>query len=365
MKMFLLSGSLETFLFKPLDTLEPDKRLAAIFTYIAFALVAVFVASIVFYFVKKTNTAKNLLKLTGGAFVGFSLVAGITMLVTTIKTDGFEPRLALPIITIMLSALVCVIIAVAVKNKKPEKFKSVAVAVGIVFTVILVIALAFLYGYYKEVIIADEYYDVNEIGLIVSFVIIVAIPAFVITRDKAAAGTKPLVFGALCIAVSFALSYFRLFKMPQGGSITFASLMPLLIYSYYFGIRRGVLTCLAYGILQAIQDPYIVHPIQFLMDYPIAFSFVGFAGAFRKIINGKRILTFCLGAGIAGIMRFVCHVVSGVFAFSVYAPDGISPLIYSLGYNSFVFVDIAISVVIGAVMLASENMSKQLSSMCN
>ena len=122
--------------------------------------------------------------------------------------------------------------------------------------------------------------------------------------------------------------------------------------------------CFAYGVLQAIQDPYIVHPVQFLMDYPIAFFFVGFAGIFRNVIKGKRVLSFCLGAGIAGIMRFICHVVSGVFAFSVYAPEGISPLVYSLGYNSFVFVDIAIAVAIGAVMLSSENMSRQLSSFC-
>jgi len=364
MKMFLLSGSFETFLFKPLDTLEPDKKLAAIFTYIAFAFVIALVASVIVYFSRKTDASKKVLKIIGGAFIGFALVAGITMLGVTIKTDGFEPRVALPIIAILLSAAVCLTIATFFKKKKSESFKSVAVALGIIFVVILVAMLALLYGYYKEVIVADEYYDVNEVGLIISFVVIVAAPVLVITREKPSAGTKPIVFGALCVAVSFALSYFRLFKMPQGGSITFASLMPLLIYAYYFGVRRGVLVCFAYGVLQAIQDPYIIHPVQFLIDYPIAFSFVGFAGVFRRTIKNKRVLTFCMGAGLAGLMRFVCHVVSGVFAFSVYAPEGVSPLVYSLAYNSFVFVDIAIAVVIGAVMLASENVSKQLSSLC-
>ena len=33
-----------------------------------------------------------------------------------------------------------------------------------------------------------------------------------------------IAFGAICIAMSFALSYVRLFKLPQGGSVTLVSL---------------------------------------------------------------------------------------------------------------------------------------------
>ena len=50
-----------------------------------------------------------------------------------------------------------------------------------------------------------------------------------------------------------------------------------------------------------------------------------------------------------GIARFVCHVLSGVVFFAEYAEgSGLSPLVYSLSYNSFVFVDLAICLVVVA-----------------
>jgi len=42
--------------------------------------------------------------------------------------------------------------------------------------------------------------------------------------------TLSLVYGALCVALSFILSYLRLFRMPQGGSLTIASMLPLALY---------------------------------------------------------------------------------------------------------------------------------------
>ena len=65
--------------------------------------------------------------------------------------------------------------------------------------------------------------------------------------------TKRLVYGALCIALSFALSYVKLFSMPMGGSITLCSMLPLMLYAYRFGTPAGLLAGLAYGLLQLIQ----------------------------------------------------------------------------------------------------------------
>ena len=60
-------------------------------------------------------------------------------------------------------------------------------------------------------------------------------------------------------------------------------------------------------------------------------------------------------------MRFVCHVISGVFAFAAYTPAGQTPLLYSIGYNSFVFVDIAIAVVVGVALMCSKDLRRMLS----
>ena len=114
------------------------------------------------------------------------------------------------------------------------------------------------------------------------------------------------------------------------------------------------------SILQAVQDPWIIHPAQFLLDYPIAFACIGVAGLFANVKKLEKLpqVQFALGAVVASTLRFVSHVLSGVFAFSEYAytPAGepMSAWLYSLGYNAFVFVDIAIVIAVGVLVFSSK-----------
>lgn len=164
--------------------------------------------------------------------------------------------------------------------------------------------------------------------------------------------TVALVYAAICIAMSFALSYIRFFRMPQGGSITLASLLPIAIYSYVFGVRRGIVCCFIYGLLQIIQDPYLTHPIQVILDYPFAFMFIGMTGVFKKIIKIPQI-SISLGLIIGLAVRFLCHLVSGAVFFGDYAVEnGLNPWLYSAGYNSFVAID-GLIVMVSAVMITS------------
>jgi thiamine transporter len=162
--------------------------------------------------------------------------------------------------------------------------------------------------------------------------------------------------------MSFGLSFVKIFRMPQGGSITLFSLLPIMIFSFLYGTKKGVFVCLIYGVLQGIQDPWIIHPAQFLLDYPVAFSAIGISGAFAQIskLKNKPQIAFLLGAIPASSLRFISHVLSGVFAFaSTYAGD-INSWIYSLTYNSYVFVDIAVVIVIGAIVFSSKTFVKEL-----
>ena len=61
---------------------------------------------------------------------------------------------------------------------------------------------------------------------------------------------KTVAFGALAIALSFVLSCIRLYRMPQGGSVTPGSMLPLMLFSAAFGVGPGLLAGLAYGVLQ-------------------------------------------------------------------------------------------------------------------
>ena len=169
--------------------------------------------------------------------------------------------------------------------------------------------------------------------------------------------TKSVSYAAICAALSFALSYVRFVQLPQGGSVTLASLLPLMIYSYMFGIRRGVVLGAVYGLLQFIQSPWFIHPVQFLLDYPIAFAAIGLAGIFRekKLFDNKKPVQFALGALLVVILRYFSHVVSGIFVFGSGDPDNYSAVAWSFLYNSFAFADIAICIVAGCALFASKS----------
>ena len=162
--------------------------------------------------------------------------------------------------------------------------------------------------------------------------------------------------------MSFGLSYVKIFEMPQGGSITLFSLLPIMIFSFIYGTKKGVFVCFIYGVLQAIQDPWIIHPAQFLLDYPVAFAAIGLSGAFAKIKVFEKLpqVSFLLGGILSASIRFFSHVLSGVFAFSsTYAGD-LNSWLYSLGYNSFVFIDMAIVLAIGVIVFSSKAFMNEL-----
>ena len=55
---------------------------------------------------------------------------------------------------------------------------------------------------------------------------------------------------------------------------------------YFFGPVQGILCGIAYGMLQLAIGPYVVHPAQLLLDYPIAFGMLGLSGFFHKRSDG-------------------------------------------------------------------------------
>ena len=200
---------------------------------------------------------------------------------------------------------------------------------------------------------AFKFEDVTATGWILLAVLAACAAGLVyIARSKQKWTPHMMANAAICMALSFVLSYIRLFKMPQGGSITPASLLPILAFAYYHGCVPGMVTGIAYGFLQMIQDPWIVGAVQAVLDYPLAFGCIVCAGAIGQLQRkyGWNELVCWLAAVLTtGAGRFVCHVLSGVVFFAEYAEgSGMSPMVYSLSYNSFVFVDLAICLVVVA-----------------
>ncbi|CDF58573.1 energy-coupled thiamine transporter ThiT [Thermobrachium celere] len=154
--------------------------------------------------------------------------------------------------------------------------------------------------------------------------------------------TKKLTTASLCIALSFVLSYIRIFKLPQGGSITLGSLIPIFIFAYIYGAKDGILVGAVYGVLQFIQEPYIVHWAQVLIDYPLAFGALGLAGLSKKSLP--------IGMVLGGFGRLFFHVISGVIFFASYAPEGQNVFVYSFIYNlTYLMPDLILCVVIAFI----------------
>lgn len=187
------------------------------------------------------------------------------------------------------------------------------------------------------------------IGVIVAMILVVAIIAA--KREKWT--TRMTTNAAICLALSFVLSCIRLFRMPQGGSITPASMLPMMAFAYMYGVTPGALLGLAYGILQFMQGPdNFLSVTQFLLEYPLAFACLSLAGIGRMIgKNAKKgslaeLLSWVVGFVIASIGRYLCHFIAGFVFWGMYAPEGTPAVVYSATYNTFVFADMAICVVI-------------------
>ncbi len=140
----------------------------------------------------------------------------------------------------------------------------------------------------------------------------------------------------MLIALAGALHLVRLFQLPFGGSITLGSMIPILLFSLRRGAKPGILAGTMFGFIVLIEEPFIFHPFQVFLDYPLAFGLLGLAGIFKR--------NPIAGVAVAISGRFVAHYLSGIIFFAEFAPEGINPYLYSALYNgSFLSVEFAIS----------------------
>ena len=138
--------------------------------------------------------------------------------------------------------------------------------------------------------------------------------------------TKIITEMVAAVALSGVLHLITLYQFPEGGRVTAAAMVPVLFVAIRRGPRVGLIAGVAYGLIVLIEEPFIYHPIQFLLDYPLAFGALGLAGFFKKApLVGVTV-------GIAG--RFLCHFTSGLVFFASYAPPGMNPALYSAVYNA-------------------------------
>lgn len=192
-------------------------------------------------------------------------------------------------------------------------------------------------------------YVPTTLGNILLIVLLIAILALAVffagkhtKKTSKKLTVKQLAFCAVTIALGTVLSNIKLFDFPTGGSITLLSMLIICLPGYWFGLSAGILTGVAYGVLQMLVDPYILYPMQLVIDYLLAFGALGLSGLFSNAKNG---LVKGYTIGILG--RYIFSVLSGWLFFGVYAWEGWNPLSYSLAYNAiYIFSEAAITILL-------------------
>lgn len=137
--------------------------------------------------------------------------------------------------------------------------------------------------------------------------------------------TRMTVHIGLILALTIILHSIRLYHMPQGGSVTLGGMIPLILLSLYYKPSVGYFAGFIYGFINFIQDPFILHPLQVIFDYPLPYMLLGIVGYFKHNI--------LIGVSLAITTRFLCHFASGIIFFTDYVPVGTSIYTYSFIFN--------------------------------
>lgn len=165
--------------------------------------------------------------------------------------------------------------------------------------------------------------------------------------------TRMLAEAGIMMALAQVLSMVTFFKMPQGGSVTAASMVPILLFIFRWGVKPGILVGTGFGFMQLIFGGYVLVPIQGALDYPIAYAclaIAGFASRYFRNIGSKDDVKSYVMVGIATFLaifaRCMFHVLSGVIFFSEYAGET-NPWLYSIGYNgTFLAAEFVLSLIV-------------------
>ncbi len=207
-----------------------------------------------------------------------------------------------------------------------------------------------------------SFFVTSEGGLTTAGYFAVAICVFLLLIVISAIGNRKgrtvnarvLTFSAAAISLAYVCSFITVLKMPMGGSITLFSMLFVVLIGYWYGPAVGIMAGIAYGLLQLIQDPYIISIPQMLCDYIFAFGALGIGGFFRNRKYGLPVGYICAITG-----RFIFALLSGVIFFADYAPANMSPFVYSAAYNgAYIYAEGAITIILLLIPAVSKALSQ-------
>lgn len=177
------------------------------------------------------------------------------------------------------------------------------------------------------------------------------------SSEKMKMTTRQLVFCAMAMALALVTSYIKIFQLPWGGSVTLCSMLFIVLIGNWYGVQAGVLVGLSYGILQFIQEPYVLSFFQVCCDYVLAFAALGVAGFFAGSKHGL------LKGYIAAVAaRGAFHSLGGYLYWMDYMPENFPQSlkgIYPIAYNySYLVAEAIITVIIISIPAVAKGLGR-------
>lgn len=172
--------------------------------------------------------------------------------------------------------------------------------------------------------------------------------------------TRKLIEASLMIAIATALSLLKLLDLPFGGSVTLASMLPIVIIACRNGVGWGLASGAVFGAIQQLLGLKTLSYVTtwysilavILLDYIFAFTVIGFSGAFRNKCK-KQNTAFAAGSVFACLLRYLLHVISGATVWAGLSIPTKAALLYSLAYNATYMIPETIVLVVVAYYVGS------------
>ncbi len=179
-----------------------------------------------------------------------------------------------------------------------------------------------------------------------------------------------LVESAIMIAIGTVLNeYTKFIRFPLGGGLTICSMLPLVLISFRFGWKRGLITALAYSILQLFfgldNVQYATSVVMaagiILLDYIVPYTAIGLAGAFNRKSWDLRV-SYVVAIIITFGLRLACHFITGWWIWDALWPNefGLAAPVYSIAYNGSYMVGEMILSSVAAVLLCKTAFRKYM-----
>lgn len=209
---------------------------------------------------------------------------------------------------------------------------------------------------------SDGGYALTQAGIIAAWILaalFVVIAALLVARRIKAKHfpTRQLVFCALLLALSYATSFIQIFQLPYGGSVTLCSMLFICYVGYVYGLGAGITTAFSYSMLQFLQNPWILSPLQVCLDYFFAFTALGLSGLFCHKNHG-----LIVGYLFAIFWRGFFNMLAGYVFWMDYMPENFPQVIawaYPIVYNyGFVIMEAILTVFVISIPAVSSALQR-------